>query len=163
MMNPAIAPAVPRSPSFVLDAALNRRSELHASTDGLSQALSMPYAGREDAWLRTSNQALRLLRQDIEEHIATTESDSGIHQEIISLEPRLANMVSRLTADHEALLERTSMMAVLFHTAQTKPMDICVAALRDEGKVVVDLLTRHRQRGADLVYEAYAFDIGGRD
>ena len=163
MMNPAISPAVPLSPSFVLDAAVSRRGELHASADGLSQALSMPYEGREDAWLRASNQALRLVRQDIEEHIATTESGSGIHQEIISLEPRLASTVARLTTDHEVLLDRTATMAVLFITALTTPMDICVAALRDEGQVVVDLLTRHRQRGADLVYEAYAFDIGGRD
>lgn len=163
MMNPAISPAVPLSPSFVLDAAVSRRGELHSSADHLAQMLSASHLGREDLWLRESNHALRLLRQDIEEHISTTESAAGIHQEIISLEPRLVSRVARLTTDHEVLLDRTATMAVLFITALTTPMDICVAALRDEGKVVVDLLTRHRQRGADLVYEAYAFDIGGRD
>lgn len=163
MINPAISLAEPLSPSFVLDAAVSRRGELHASADAFSQALSQPYQGREAEWLRVSNQALRLLRQDIEEHVATTEGGSGIHQEIMELAPRLANMISRLSADHEVLLDRTSTMVAMFQSALTTPIDLVVAALREEGTVVVDLLTRHRQRGADLVYEAYAFDIGGRD
>jgi hypothetical protein len=36
-----------------------------------------------------------------------------------------------------------------------------VAKLRALGTELVATLARHRQRGADLVYEAYEFDIGG--
>ncbi len=36
-----------------------------------------------------------------------------------------------------------------------------VAALRDLGTSLLGRLVRHRQRGSDLVYEAYEFDIGG--
>jgi hypothetical protein len=36
-----------------------------------------------------------------------------------------------------------------------------VDAVRDLGMALLASLVRHRQRGSDLVYEAYAVDIGG--
>jgi hypothetical protein len=36
-----------------------------------------------------------------------------------------------------------------------------VEAIRDLGTTLLGHLARHRQRGADLVYEAYQADIGG--
>jgi hypothetical protein len=35
--------------------------------------------------------------------------------------------------------------------------------VRDRGNTLLSALIRHRQRGADLVYEAYTVDIGGQD
>jgi len=36
-----------------------------------------------------------------------------------------------------------------------------VDRVRDLGTALLGRLVRHRQRGSDLVYEAYQFDIGG--
>ena len=36
-----------------------------------------------------------------------------------------------------------------------------VAAHREAATRLLDRLARHRQRGSDLIYEAYAVDIGG--
>jgi hypothetical protein len=36
-----------------------------------------------------------------------------------------------------------------------------VDRVRDLGTALLGRLVRHRQRGADLVFEAYEFDIGG--
>jgi len=35
--------------------------------------------------------------------------------------------------------------------------------VRDRGTKLLTALVRHRQRGADLVYEGYSVDIGGQD
>ena len=35
--------------------------------------------------------------------------------------------------------------------------------MREHGTTVLGRIVRHRQRGADLIYEAYATDIGGGD
>lgn len=36
-----------------------------------------------------------------------------------------------------------------------------VDAVRTEATALLGILARHRQRGADLVYEAFAVDLGG--
>ena len=36
-----------------------------------------------------------------------------------------------------------------------------VDAVRRDGTALLGRLVRHRQRGSDLVFEAYEFDIGG--
>jgi hypothetical protein len=36
-------------------------------------------------------------------------------------------------------------------------------AVRKQGTNLLGRLVRHRQRGADLIYEAYQTDIGGGD
>jgi len=38
-----------------------------------------------------------------------------------------------------------------------------IEAVRALGTDVVADISRHRQRGADLIYEAYEHDIGGED
>ena len=38
-----------------------------------------------------------------------------------------------------------------------------VADLRERGTDLLARLSRHRQRGADLIFEAYDTDIGGGD
>jgi len=38
-----------------------------------------------------------------------------------------------------------------------------VAGHREAINQLLALLARHRQRGSDLIYEAYAVDIGGSD
>ena len=39
--------------------------------------------------------------------------------------------------------------------------DAWVESIRDAAITLMGLLVRHRQRGADLVYEAYDVEIGG--
>lgn len=151
------------APTDVLDSALCRRVELQASAKAFAQALAEPHWGNEGVWLDAVNVALRALRQDIEEHIAVTESSAGLHKEIITAQPRLANKVQHLGADHEVLMDRTSSMIIMSDRSFNAPTEQGIAALRDEAHLIIELLARHRQRSADLLYEAYTFEIGDGD
>ncbi len=41
----------------------------------------------------------------VREHIASTEGPEGLHAELLAQAPRLANAVSRLVSEHEALTQ----------------------------------------------------------
>lgn len=159
-------PAVPLdgaadNSSSVLGAALKRRAELHETARALTRSLEEPSPGRERPWLTQVNDHLQRLRLDIEEHVETTEGPDGIHEEIMTAQPRLANKVRRLVADHEILRDRINAVAALSERSIEMNDRALVMAVRDEATLVVGLLARHRQRSSDLVYEAYATDIGG--
>jgi len=159
-------PAVPldgtaANSSSVLGAALKRRAELHETAKALTRSLEEPSPGRERAWLAQVNEHLQRLRLDIEEHVDTTEGPDGIHAEIMLAQPRLANKVRRLVADHEILRDRINAVAALSERSIEMNDRALVMVVRDEATLVVGLLARHRQRSSDLVYEAYATDIGG--
>jgi len=161
-------PAVPlenaaANSTAVLDDALRRRAELHETAKSLVRALEDPSPGREDVWLSHVDDHLQRLRLDIEEHVETTEGPDGIHAEILLAQPRLANKVRRLVADHEILRDRINAVAALSERSIQQHDRALVMAVRDEATLVVGLLARHRQRSSDLVYEAYATDIGGDD
>ena len=76
---------------------------------------------------------------------STLTTVSAIERELSRL--RFADSGSRL---------RTSVMT---HIAWVP--EEWVEAMRDRLLALLGTLARHRQRGADLVYEAYAVDIGG--
>jgi hypothetical protein len=160
-------PAIPLdggdTKTTVLDDALRRRAELYDTAQALVRALEVPSPGREDVWLDRVNGHLQLLRAEIEEHVETTEGPDGIHAEIVLAQPRLANKVRRLAADHEILRDRINAVAALSARSVEQHDRAMVMAVRDESTLVVGLLVRHRQRSSDLVYEAYQTDIGGDD
>jgi hypothetical protein len=74
--------------------------------------------------------------------------------------PRLATAVGRLRLEHVELRDMIAgYLAVLEHGGTTADLP----AFREELKVLVGRLVRHRQRGGDLVHEAYHVDLGGSD
>ena len=87
---------------------------------------------------------------------------------MIRSSPRLAHEVDRLTKEHRTLTELIAEMLALVGLADGPPARIDPNLgdpdeVRDRGTALLSALVRHRQRGADLVYEAYSVDIGGED
>ena len=139
-----------------LDLVRRRRAELRESMSALEQALAGP--GRDNHWAERVHVALVELSADFREHVSGTEGTDGLYVDLLGTAPRLAGAVARLTAEHatiaglvEHLLERTA----------TPMTDADIDDVRDLATQLLAQLIRHRQRGADLIYEAYQTDIGG--
>ena len=77
---------------------------------------------------------------------------------MLATAPRLSHAVGHLTREHCEIVRLVdSMLARLDRVDST--MD--VGRTRDLGLALLDRLNRHRQRGSDLLFEAYLGDIGG--
>jgi hypothetical protein len=110
----------------------------------------------DQAWHAHLSMLLRPLREAFAAHRAVTEGDEGIYAELVLDAPRLANTVDGLVAEHHMI---DSAMERLAAVAGEVSAD--AETLRREALEVLDGLAQHRQRDSDLVYEAYATDIGG--
>ena len=147
-----------------LQAARSQRVSLRRAIAALEDALAAPAAGRTVDWGQRVTAALEHLAEVFELHVAVTERPGGLYDEIIELAPRLANKVDRFRVEHVEITEAIQAGIARCRATLTEggPEDPATAAhLRERLLLLLARLTRHRQRGADLVYEAYAVDIGG--
>ena len=150
--------AVAFAPDPGLDVLRRRRAELFESMGALRQALDARTPGRLETWSEWVEVALSELSADLRAHIAITEGPGGLHRDVVEVAPRLCHAVARLARDHvqiSAMLDRLSSQAGDVATVED------VAEVRNVGAALLERLARHRRRGADLVFEAYATDIGG--
>jgi hypothetical protein len=137
-----------------------RRAELRETMGTLEDALAAPTGGRALAWGERVHDALSELADDFIDHIVVTEGPEGLHQAILAGALRLVNAVTALAAEHAVI--NAEITALVVATEPPLPADR-VAEVRERATRLLGELARHRQRGADLIYEAYATDIGGGD
>jgi hypothetical protein len=150
-----------------------RRAELYESISALEQALAAPVPGRQMRWAERVSAALAELSGDFRDHVVLMEGQDGLNARLIRRSPRLAHKVDALTKEHAALSGLIGELSSLMDHAQGSlerdesmsqdPMPGRWDEVREHGNKLLGALVRHRQRGADLVYEAYAVDIGGQD
>jgi hypothetical protein len=137
-----------------------RRADLHHALVAVEQAISSPAIGRESDWTKDVLRQLQDLGHTIVEHIEITERTGGLYEEIGQKAPRLAGKVERLREEHPELRDATTaLVAKLETTPIGDTWDLGDA--RDEIQRLLGRIVRHRQLGADLVWEAYNLDIGG--
>lgn len=132
-----------------------RRHMLGEAFTGLEAVVAGPLAS--EGWLEAVTEGLAELRRALEEHIEVTEGPGGLLEEIVSVAPRLAGETGLIEVEHRQLLEtleRAESAAVCSTDAK---------AIRNRVMVIIPQLSLHRQRGADLVYEAYNVDIAAGD
>jgi len=136
-----------------------RRSELRDSMSALELALAAPApAGATAHWVERVHAALLELSGDLRQHVAVTEGPRGLYQDLLRTAPRLTGPVESLTEDHGVIKENLeSVLALVQPAAATEDVD----QVRALGTSLLGRIVRHRQRGADLVYEAYQVDVGG--
>jgi hypothetical protein len=102
--------------------------------------------------------ALAELAHDFDDHVALTESPGGLYDLARSSAPRLATRVERLLEEHRQLRAAIhGYLTVLEHCGTMADLPV----FREELTVLLGRLVRHRQKGGDLVYEAYDVDLGG--
>ncbi|MGH8963351.1 MAG: hypothetical protein ACRDWT_19535 [Jatrophihabitantaceae bacterium] len=143
-----------------LAAVRQRRAELRESINALEQALASPAVGRPLIWGERVRSVLVEVADDFREHIEVTEGPDGLHQAILAGDLRLTNAVDALTAEHKQISEQIAALV-----AETEPPVTADDAtdVRERANHMLGHVIRHRQRGADLIFEAYETDIGGGD
>ena len=134
----------------------SRRAELRESLSALELALAG--AAREDhrQWVERVQVALVELSADFREHLDLTEGVDGLHHQLLSTDPRLAGGVEKLTEEHVVIQQ---LLDDLLKQEDAPAPD--VEDVRDRATHLLGVVVRHRQRGSDLVYEAFEIDIGG--
>lgn len=136
-----------------------QRAELRDSMSALELALAGPAAIGEARWVSRVNVALVELSADFRAHVEFTEGPEGLYSDVLTTAPRLFGAVDRLTHEHLEIAARLEELIAV--TASTANID--VDQVRNLGNSLLGVLVGHRQRGSDLVYEAYEFDIGGEN
>ena len=146
-----------------LEAARRRRQTLHDALVHLEQAISSPAAGRIPAWSAAVTKEMVSLRDAFEQHVIVTEKPGGLYEEIMERAPRLAGKLRRLQDEHPSVAQRIGAALDRLEAGQvgeeSSPWPIDRA--RDDLQRLLGSIVRHRQAGADLVWEAYNVDIGG--
>jgi hypothetical protein len=137
-----------------------RRADLHQALIELEKAVSSPAVARESDWSKDVIRRLQDLAHTIEEHVQVTERPEGLYDEIAHRAPRLAGKIDRLRDEHPELREGTQQAIARL---ETTPIGDAwpLADARDDLQRLLGRIVRHRQLGADLVWEAYNLDIGG--
>lgn len=119
-------------------------------------ARALDAAENEPGWRERVRTRLCGLHRAFAEHVVVTEGPDGFYAELLDQAPRLARRIHVLLREHATVTDALSTLRVRVAAPETT-----VEELRGRGGELLRDLARHRQRGADLVHEAYATDIGG--
>ncbi|MFC7550225.1 hypothetical protein [Plantactinospora sp. GCM10030261] len=144
----------PGSTRVSLRAARAHRATLLTDIQNVERALAAP-AGHP-MWRQRVSVRLAGLGRAFGEHMVVTEGPDGLYAELLDHAPRLARAVHVLIREHAAVLASVAALRQRVDHPQTT-----VDEIRTWGGDLLRELSRHRQRGADLVYQAYQIDIGG--
>jgi predicted RNase H-like nuclease (RuvC/YqgF family) len=127
---------------------------------GLEDALTTP-VGDGNKWRLRVAMAVDHAAMRIEEHARQTEAKGGFLDKVLSEEPRLQRRINQLKVDHERLEKEVDALRTAVSLVDDVDVEKHSTAIRNQAVELLGQLTRHRQRGADLIYEAYQVDIGG--
>jgi len=153
-----MAPSSVTPDQALLEALRRKRAELRGSMDALELALAAPAPVGQARWAERVDVALVELSADFREHIDVTEGQDGLYADLRAAAPRLSDAVARLAREHRQIRELLDDLLARVRIPDSKTD---VERVRDLGTNLLGLLVRHRQRGSDLVYEAYELDLGG--
>jgi hypothetical protein len=140
--------------AYSLQVARRHRAALLREIHLFEHAIASPGGG--PGWSERVSTRLRALRSAFAEHIVVTEGEDGLYAELLEHAPRLHRRVQVLIREHAAIAVSMSALQRRADLPGSR-----VDELRRCGGEVLRALSRHRQRGADLVYDAYETDIGG--
>jgi hypothetical protein len=150
-----------KAPLPVLDDVRLRRAGLKAVMSGLELALASA-APQRSTWLTNVRDSLHAVHEVWTRHIVETEAPGAFLDELTAESPRLSKPTSRLRREHnEILADITRAEKRLAEPPSDDTYDAWSDAVRTELTSLLVALARHRQRGADLIYEAFDVDIGG--
>ncbi len=139
--------------SDALKAAAAKRIELKQALSLAETAASKPSG--DSGWIENLLQALRQLQEALYQHVEEVEAEDGLLAELTRTAPRLANQITSVRDEHPDLCRQVA--EAIGHVEGRA----ATSAIRSEVTELLMAVVRHRQRGADLVYEGYSVDIGG--
>jgi hypothetical protein len=147
--------------SSALNEARARRKTLHDALVHLEEAISSPAAGRIPDWTATVLKEMIETRDAFDQHVFVTEKPDGLYDEILERAPRLSGNVRRLREEHPDIVAASHELIARLEQVEIGSEAWGVEQARDDLQRFIGSVIRHRQRGADLVWEAYNVDIGG--
>lgn len=147
--------------SEAVQGAKGRREALLVCMGELEQAISAPAPGREDPWRKGVAIALDSLAEVFDDHVVEAEAPGSFLDRTVEEEPRLARAAQLLRDDHVDLA--TVIYDLVRRVGDGRGDPSTPADLREKILVLLERLARHRQGGADLLYEAYQVDISAGD
>lgn len=132
------------------------RSHLQDAMAGFESAIRRP-AEHPGDWLADVTRQLAELAGALESHIHVHEGPDSFHADVLRGRPHLTPLVASLQRDHRRLSQDVDhlMRFLMDHTPIDEP------DVRARGLALIHQFSRHRERGADLVWEAFNVDIGG--
>ena len=154
---------VPRPAAAVdaeaLESVRLRRAGLKSAMSGLEIAIAAPMPGRVREWAKGVKDALDVVYEVWTRHVVETEAPGAFLDELVETAPRLSMPAQRLRDEHTEILN--VVLGIEERLAAETDDTEWAEALRADLTSLLVALARHRQRGADLVYEAYDVDVGG--
>ncbi|ASW53744.1 hypothetical protein CIK06_05375 [Plantactinospora sp. KBS50] len=126
---------------------------LLAEIQRVEHALASP-AG-DPGWRHRVLVRMGALNRAFGEHVVVTEGPDGLYAELVDHAPRLTRGVHVLIREHAGVLASIAELR-----ARAGHPETTIEQVRDWGEDLLRELSRHRQRGADLVCQAYPTDIG---
>ncbi|MBW3667111.1 MAG: hemerythrin domain-containing protein [Actinobacteria bacterium] len=112
-------------------------------------------------WLEQVSKTLDDLSEALDRHVDMVEGEDGLLAEIADISPHLQSVIDQMRADHKDLQGRVDSMKLAIKQARSGPDG--PAEIRREIRELLSSLAQHRERGADLVYDAYNVDISAAD
>ncbi len=135
---------------------VRQRSQLGRAMQQVELAAAAPAA--RESWTIDLQHSLRQLEIAVNNHIVEVQSPMGLLDRIVDKAPRLQRAVETTRAEHATIAQSISQALALVENAEaTMDHD----EVRDAAMGILLALSRHRQKGADLIYDAYDVDIGG--
>jgi hypothetical protein len=144
-----------------LSAARERRMALQEAMAGVEWAIAAP-SGTADWWTELAA-ALGGLQRALAEHVGEVEGPTGLLAELVSKAPRLARSKQQMEEEHVGLAADLEAVGERIRLGAAESASVSVSETREAVLLLLGSLARHRQAGADMVYEAYTVDIGGLD
>lgn len=135
-----------------------RRSEMEVALQDLERSAARPSAHTD--WIDDLATRVHSLQVALNNHIAEVEPPTALLDRITDQAPRLQRRVEETRKHHIVLSGLIEQLLESMATAKTSD-PIPVDSLRDGVVEVLTEMARHRQDGADLIYDAYAVEIGG--
>ena len=136
--------------------AAQRRSEMMTAMQHLEKTAASPAAS--ETWVDDLTDGVRQLETALNHHIAEVEAPDGLLDQIVDAAPRLHRLTDETRRHHVSLTDATTdLLNTLAGAGENVPVDAIRAKVID----LLNEIARHRQKGADLIHEAYDVDIGG--
>ena len=133
-----------------------RRQDLYNAMRGLEASAAR--ATGQDDWADGVRDALTVLDSALQSHVAEIEGPNGLFAEVIDRAPQLKPDVDMLRLEHRDLVTgcRNALEAV-------GSAEVDARAVRRKVLSILGRLTIHRQRGAELLFDAYNVDLAAAD
>ncbi|GIG65603.1 hypothetical protein [Phytomonospora endophytica] len=112
------------------------------------------FSSGEEVWRSRLRQSVYALRDAFYAHVATTEGPTGLYRELCEAAPRLERRVGKLRRDSARLASAINLLLIRSEHARPEWVRRWSAELVAE-------MSRHREMGTELLYQAYVQDLGG--